>query len=47
MKLTGISPVLLVADLDRSVAIAELEQHAGTQFDPGVVEALLRVLARG
>lgn len=35
------------ADLDRSVAIAELKQHAGTQFDPRVVDALLRVLARG
>jgi diguanylate cyclase (GGDEF)-like protein/putative nucleotidyltransferase with HDIG domain len=31
----------------QEVAIAELRRHAGTQFDPGVVAALCRVLARG
>jgi HD-GYP domain-containing protein (c-di-GMP phosphodiesterase class II) len=27
-------------------AIAELRRHAGTQFDPGVVDALCRALDR-
>ena len=30
----------------QSFAIRELGRHAGTQFDPTVVEALTRVLAR-
>jgi HD-GYP domain-containing protein (c-di-GMP phosphodiesterase class II) len=30
----------------QSFAIRELGRHAGTQFDPSVVEALTRVLAR-
>ena len=30
----------------QSFAIRELGRHAGTQFDPAVVEALTRVLAR-
>jgi HD-GYP domain-containing protein (c-di-GMP phosphodiesterase class II) len=28
-------------------AVGELRRHAGTQFDPEVVEALCRVLDRG
>ena len=31
--------------LPRDVALARLEEAAGTQFDPRVVEACLRVLA--
>ena len=30
----------------QSFAVRELGRHAGTQFDPAVVEALTRVLAR-
>ncbi len=30
-----------------SFALAEIERHAGTQFDPGVVEALLDLAALG
>jgi HD-GYP domain-containing protein (c-di-GMP phosphodiesterase class II) len=30
--------------LDHDVALAELREHAGTQFDPRVVDALLSVL---
>jgi HD-GYP domain-containing protein (c-di-GMP phosphodiesterase class II) len=30
----------------QSFAIGELGRHAGAQFDPAVVEALIRVLAR-
>lgn len=33
--------------LEREVAIAELERCSGTQLDPAVVEAFLRVLDRG
>jgi HD-GYP domain-containing protein (c-di-GMP phosphodiesterase class II) len=33
------------AALPAEEALAELERHAGTQFDPDVVEALIRVLA--
>jgi putative nucleotidyltransferase with HDIG domain len=32
--------------LPRAAAIAELAEHAGSQFDPRVVEALTRVVAR-
>jgi HD-GYP domain-containing protein (c-di-GMP phosphodiesterase class II) len=32
--------------LDRDSAVRELRDHAGGQFDPEVVEALLRVLGR-
>jgi HD-GYP domain-containing protein (c-di-GMP phosphodiesterase class II) len=32
------------AALSLEEAVAELRRHAGTQFDPGVVEALLAVL---
>jgi HD-GYP domain-containing protein (c-di-GMP phosphodiesterase class II) len=34
------------AALSESEALAELERHAGGQFDPAVVEALFRVLGR-
>ena len=32
--------------LSRVDAIAEVERHAGSQFDPDVVRALVRLLAR-
>jgi diguanylate cyclase (GGDEF)-like protein len=34
------------AALDRQAAVAEIRRAAGTQFDPRVVEAFLRVIAR-
>ena len=30
--------------MDRHVALSELREHAGSQFDPAVVAALLAVL---
>ena len=47
LRRDDLRPPLRAAGARRATALAEMHRSAGTQFDPLVVDALERVLARG